>query len=159
MRTITPATLRDMLVEDTGRVILICLTISHPTMATPIRLVNDIKDLTWGGDTFIGMPFTVTLAGETEETISDVTLTVENVDRRMVEAVRTIQSAPTLLLQIVTVDEAGTVAQESGDMVFRLQSVDADALSLSGTLGLEADYLNEPAVKDRFDPTVAPGMF
>jgi hypothetical protein len=148
-----------MLASDTDRAILALLTLTHPSIPTPTRVVNDIKDLTFQGDTFVGLPFDISLAGETEETISEVTLVIDNVDRRLVEAARLVGSSPQVMLQLVAVDSAGTVTKESGDMVFKIHSVDADALKISCTLGFEADYLNEPAVKDRFDPTVAPGMF
>ena len=159
MRTVSPGTMRDMFAQETSRTVLVCLTISHPSITPPIRLVSNTVDLSWGGNTFIGMPFEITLADEDESTISDVVLNIDNVDRRMVEAVRTIQAPPMILLQMISVDAAGTITQELGDMQFRLQKVDGDALVLSSTLGFEADYLNEPAVRHHFDPATSPGLF
>ena len=159
MRTISPATLRDMLAQEADRVILICLTISHVTLTPSIRVVNNMKDVTFNGETFIGFPFDITLASESEETISDVELKIDNIDRRLVESIRGIQTPPDILLQVISVAPDGTVTQELGDMHFIIQDVNADVLTISATLGFEADYLNEPAVKDRFDPPTAPGLF
>jgi len=63
-RTLSNAALASMNAQATGEVWLVLLTLSHPTLATPIRLVNNNEDVVSRGSTFLAFPFEVELPGE-----------------------------------------------------------------------------------------------
>ena len=119
----------------------------------------DQQDQVHGSTTYKAMGFEVTLPADTEERVPEVRVAVDNVDRQIVAALRGISGPPTVTLEVVRVDPAGAVNTEIAPMSFRLNQAQYDALRVEGALGYEADYLNEPAVRHRFDNTIAPGLF
>lgn len=151
--------LRALFAEETGDIFLPLLTITHADLAAPIRVVADTIDMTYGANTYVGLPFELSLPPDTEDRVPEVSLTVDNVDQQIVQAVRTITSPPTVTLEIVRKDNGGVITSELGPMNFRMNSSNYDALKVSATLGYESDFLNEPATIHRFDPVTAPGVF
>ncbi|MBE0598443.1 MAG: DUF1833 family protein, partial [Desulfuromonadales bacterium] len=101
-------------------------------------------------------PFDIALPADRDDQISKVTLTIDNVDRAIVRAVRELASAPTVTLEIVLASSPDVV--EAGPFEFTLQDAGYDALTVSGTLGYE-DILNEPFPAGAFVPAAFPGMF
>ena len=157
--TLTQAALQAMFAQETGDALLPLLTIDHPDLPAPIHLVADQQDLVHGGTTYQALGFEVTLPADTEERVPEVRVAVDNVDRQVVQSLRGLSSPPTVTLEVVRVDSAGAVSAEIPPMSFRLNQAQYDALRVEGAVGYEADYLNEPATRHRFDSTIAPGLF
>lgn len=159
MRTLTQAALQSLLAQETGGMMLLLITIDHAELAQPYRFVQDTVDLTHGGETYTAAAFEISLPDETEQGIPEVQLRLDNVDREAMTWLRTVTGPPTVSLELVHKTAAGATSSELGPINFRLTRAPYDAHSVEGVLGYEADYLNEPAVVHRFDPTVAPGLF
>jgi len=157
MRT-TITSIAALFAQETDAVYLPLLTITHASLGTPIRLVADTVDLVYGGNTYTALPFDVSMPADTEDRISEVPVTIDNVDRAIVTAIRSITSPPSVYLEIV-MKLAGSATSQIPSTKYRLNGVKYDATKITGTLGVAADYLNEPAVKDRFDQINAPGLF
>lgn len=156
-RSLSAPALRSMLSQETGLVYLTLLTIDHTDLNSPIRLVNnDQEDITSNGDTYTAFPFEVDMPQEREDSPPRVQLRVSNVDRQIVEAVRTISSQPTVELQIVTSNDWDVV--EVGPLQFNLKDVSYDALVVEGELTFEP-VLDEPYPARRWTPQNAPGLF
>jgi len=69
---------------------------------------------------------------------------------------RGIEAQPTINLSVVLASDPDTV--EIGPIAFKLKSIEYDALTITGELGLR-DMYNEGVPKDSFDPNTAPGLF
>jgi len=158
-RQISADGIKELFSDETGHVFLYLMEIDHANMPSPIRVVDNNEDITHNGNTYLAFPFEITLASDTEENIPTVNLKFDNIDRRIIDDIRSITTAPDIELEVVRVDEAGNVSTEIGPSTFKMNKVNYDSLTITAELGYEADYLNEPAVKDRFDPAVAPGLF
>jgi len=109
------------------------------------------------GYMYAAAPFNITLPDDRDDQISRATLTVDNVDRRIVEAIRSIGSAASVMMRIVTASTPQQV--EAGPFEFRLSGVSYDALTVEGTLGYEEDFLNVGFPADDFTPQTTPGLF
>lgn len=142
--------------QETGEVFLILVTITHTDLPDPIRVVNNSENINSRGQTFIAYPFEITLPTDTENGNPRATLKIDNVDREIVRAVRTIQTAPTVTLEIVMASDPDVVEIEFPD--FQLQDVNYNSLTVEGTLGLE-QFLAEPFPGDLFSPANFPGLF
>ena len=150
--------LHAMLAEQTDEVFLACVTIDHPSMATPIRVVNDTQDLARSAGTFTAFPFEITLPPDTDDTaVPQVQLSIDNVDRQIVDAIRGLSSAPSVTLEVVMASSPDTV--EAGPFAFELTNAQYDALVVTGTLGYEDDLLNQPFPADTFTPGNSAGVF
>jgi len=159
VRTLTAAALQAILAPQMGSQIHQLLTLDHASLGSPYRLVDDTLDMVHGGETYTAWPFEITLPDDTEERIPEVRVRIDNVGRQIMTWIRGVTSAPTVTYEIVHKAIGGTITTEVGPLSFRVTELDYDALAIEGVLGYEADYLNEPAVRHRFDPTIAPGLF
>ena len=142
--------------ESTGEVFLLLLTISHASLSPSIRVVNNLQDITSGGNLFLAFPFQITLPQDRDDQPPKMKLSIDNVDRTIVTAVRTLTSPPTITLDVVLASQPNTI--EASFPGFTLRNTTYDALTVEGNLALE-DVSNEPYPKDSFIPSLAGGLF
>ena len=118
MRSLTAALRYIMMQQETGEVVLVLLTITHPSLSEPIRLVNDATsesgstNLVRGGQTYVAFPFDIQLPTDVDSEAPRARLTVCNVSREIVAFARSANPAPEVMIEIVRAaapDEGGTV--------------------------------------------------
>jgi hypothetical protein len=141
--------------QETNQVYLVLLAISHASITT-IYVVNNYANIVSNGNTYIGFPFDIELPQDFEEALPSVSLTICNVDRQIVQAVRTLQGAPTITISVVLASSPNTV--EAGPYTMTLREVSYDAMAVSGTI-MPEDMLNEAYPGDYFTPSNFPGIF
>jgi hypothetical protein len=161
VRQLTLEGVQSLFAQDTADVWLPALTIAPPEGETgqTLRAVANSVDIEYGGNTYTACPFELVLANDTEETVPQVQIRVDNVSRDLTRAVREAQGHPLVYVEIFRVNAAGAAIREMGPTEFSLLTVAVDSLTVEGTLGYQVDFLNEPAVIHRFTPNVAPGLF
>jgi hypothetical protein len=142
--------------SETDEVFLILLTIASAEMAVPIRVVNDRANLVSRGATFIAFPFDLVLPTDDGETLSQVQLRIDNVDREIVAAIRQLTTPPDVTLEVVRAAEPDVI--EAGPFAMQLVAADYTALVVTGTLAFE-DVLNARFPGDDFAPASHPGLF
>lgn len=150
--------------SETGEVWLILLTIIHPDILDgPLRLVNDHAELQRhvlvnGASTLvthIALPFDIDLPGENPDSPSKAVLKVDNVDRRIVQAMRELQSPPTVDIEVVLKSQPDVTEVSFPGMTLR--NVRYDVNAVSGDLSFESIY-GEP-VSIIITPHRFPGLF
>ena len=109
-----------LLRQQTEQVFLCLVEIDHADLAVPIRLVNNYESIISNGDTYEAAAFMFTPPVEEDGTIKNSRITFDNVDRAMVEAVRSIDSPPTVDVSIVLASDADTI--EAGPWTFYLRA-------------------------------------
>ena len=159
MRAITAVGLAELFAQNSSHAFLCLATFTHATLPTPIRLVNNKAAIVYGGNTFTPLAFDLALAVDAEDQVPSLTLTVDNVDQRFIELIRSITDKPSVKIEVVRVNEAGTVILELGPMDFMLNGSQMDSGKVDLTLGFESDILNQSATQDIFSPSVSPGLF
>ena len=155
-RQLSSAALRAQHAEETGEVWVLLLEIAHPGLAEPIRVCNDAVDLVSDGHTYVAWPFEIALPEDTDERVPQVQLTIDNISREIVEAVRSLSSPPVVSLSVVLASSPDHL--EYGPMRLEFMSVEYDALTVTATLGLEP-VLSEPIPGDTMTPGLFPGLF
>jgi hypothetical protein len=108
-RSLTAALVAAMFAERTNDGPLLLLTITHPTLAVPIRLCADGVDHTSRGHVFSAFPFDVTLPDDQEDQPAVARLTADNVSRRIVPLLRSLPDAPLATVEIVKFSDVNTV--------------------------------------------------
>ncbi|MBI1215691.1 MAG: DUF1833 domain-containing protein [Alphaproteobacteria bacterium] len=141
---------------ETGEVFLILLTISHAELAQPIRVCSDAVDIVSRDDTFAAFPFSLTLPDDDDNPSPQARLSIDNVDRQIVAAVRSISSAPGVLIEIIRAADPDTVEASFAD--FKLTDVTYDSHRVEGNLTIE-DFTAEPFPAASFSPGLFPGLF
>lgn len=134
---------------------LVLLTIEHPDIDPPIRVVNNKVNIVSGGETFIAFPFEINLPDSPEDAPPRARLRIDNVSREIGQTIRLIASPPSVTMQVVRQDDPDEIEQEWQG--FRLSNVRYDALSVEGDLVRE-DLSSEPASFLTYSPAEFPGL-
>lgn len=166
-RTITTEIQGDLLAQASPHALLGFLTIRHRNLVEPIRIVSDPISYQVGGDLYLGCPFEFLLLTD-EDQHPTTRLRVQNVDRRIGEAIRTVSDRATVMLEARSTAEfdlsvrprveIGTSSVIYGFRHFELIEVTVTPLEVSGTLMLR-DYSQEPWPGKRATQSRCPGLF
>lgn len=154
MRTLSNAAIAAMNAPQSGEVWLVLLTISNPSIET-IRVVNNNEDIVSRGNTYLAFPFEIELPGQDPDSPSSARLRIDNVDKRIVEAVRSISTPPIITIEVVLASQPDTV--EIGYTDLTLRAVEYDVNSVRGELTFESIF-SEP-VTLTMTPNRFPGLF
>ena len=157
MSRVLSATSRQALYAgETGEVFLVLLTLSHVDLAQPIRVTSDAVTTVSRSNNFTPFPFELALPDDLDNKPPRARLAIDNIDRQIVLAVRSLSFAPTLLIEIVRAAAPDVVEAQFVD--FKLTNVSYDAHRVEGDLTVE-DFTAEPFPAASFTPSLFPGLF
>lgn len=153
--TITAATRRKLHATDDTGGLLALLEISG--LSEPVRLVNDTRNLTTLGHTWLALPFSVKLPNDVAKENGRAQLRVDNVGRELTAVFESLAPSDSLLatLRLVHRDTPGVVDYE---LTAPLGGVRSNMNTVTATIGHDDD-MRRPAVALRFDPFTAPALF
>lgn len=141
--------------QESGNVLSVLIEIRHPSIATPIRLCDNTEDLTSNGDVFTGYPFELTLFQEDGQT-PRANLRVQNVDRRIGDAVKQLTNRPTMDIAVVVADSPDDF--EFDWIQTELASVNGNVIAVTGEI-TGVDYTSEPWPYLRATQDALPGLY
>lgn len=113
--------------------------------------------MTHDGDVYVYFPFEVEFPNDTDGKISQAKLTIDNTDREIVLAVRSVGGAP-IDVNIKCVLDSTPDVIEAQYSDFKLVNVVYDANQVQGDLTIE-NFVNEPYPAGRFTPSLFPGLY
>lgn len=154
--TISLPAMQAMFAQETGEAPLVCVTVSHASLATPLRLVNDGADLVRSAGTFEAAEFDVSLPGDDPDETPRLGITFSNIDRVAGRTLAAFTTPPLVTIEMVLASTPNVI--ESGPHVFRLTSWTRSAEVVTAELTVE-DVQAEPYPKDSFTPNNSPGLF
>lgn len=136
--------------------LLVLLMLEHPSMETA-RVVNDTRDWVIDGVSWIGLPFRFKLPNSVQGEAPRAQLEIDNVGRALIQDLERLPPGGALQATVYVVSRASPTVV---DYMFTapLSGVSATVATVTGVVGND-DALRAPAVKMRFDPTTAPGLF
>ena len=139
-----------------GEVFLDLMTITHPTLSTPIRLVNNTKDVVSRGNTFVRSAFNFTPPAQVEEGEPTATIEIENVSRIIEEILSGLTSEPTFTGEVVLARSPDTV--QLGPFILPLASSELTQNSIRLTLGFANPLLLRVFPSVRYNSADFPGL-
>lgn len=157
MRNISINALQAMLASETDEIFLFTLKISHSSLEDDLLFVNDTQDLERSDGTYQAFPFQVVLPEDSDESNLNMSVVIDNVDQQVIQIIRNLSTSPTIEISVVLKSSPNTI--EAGPFEMRLKDVDYDALTISGTVGYDEDFLNEPFPAHQFTPQTTPNLF
>ncbi len=153
--------------RESGDVFLEFIRISHDALSDDIRCVNDIVDFMYAGELYAGCPFSLSLLTDTDQP-PRAKITVQNVDRRIGEAIQAIDDAPNLEILVMSSADfdlsvkprtpIGTPTVEYAARFLRLENVEVDAMTVSADIA-SWDFTQEPWPAIRATKGRLPGLF
>lgn len=168
MRSLSTPFRNSLEASANGDAALLFATISHPSLTGPIRVVNDIVDYVWGGETFYGLPFMMEFLSDGDRPPSGK-LTIQNIDRRIGQAIIKLDVSPGIQIDVLPSSdfgaavagvrtEIGTPTAEYSAPRLRLRNVTGDAMAIEGELW-SYDLSREPYPAVRSTKDRLPGLF
>lgn len=159
---------RDVLeAEASPEAVLAFLTLTHPALAQPIRVVSDVMDYVVDGDVYLGFPFDFKLLTDADAP-PRTELRIEAVSRRLSRALRSLTGQTEVALALRSTADfdlgqeprvaTGPAAPIYAFSRFTLRDVTGTATEISATITL-ADYAVEPVPAIRATENRCPGLF
>lgn len=139
---------------STDNALLWLLTIT--TSNEIIRLVNNMEDIVSRGNKYTAYPFNISLPVEDGSKELSLTLTIDNVDQLLVEALRGFLEPPVMKLELVLSSDFDTVEKKIDFL--RLSNVEYDALQIRGSLKPN-NVLGNSFPATSYDPAQFPSLF
>lgn len=164
-RQLSNAAKQAVFAQSTDEVFIVLVTIDHENFTQPIRVASDPKQILTDagvrgvesrGDEYLYVPFTINLPIQDDTNVARASLSVDNVSREIVKAVRSASSALSIKIEIVLSSDVDNPEVTIED--FKLESVTYDAFTISGDLSIDS-YDLEPFPSRRFTPSDFPGLF
>lgn len=155
-RALTIQAIREAQKEHGTVPFLVLLTIVTMPEAANINIVNNTEDIVSRGVTFIGCPFSLALPDSTDHTVESAEITVDNVDTRIWQGVRSLLRPIEIILEVIMADTPDQVLISTTGLVLREAS--ANDKTISGKLVVDTVWQMGYPAHD-FDPSQNPGMF
>lgn len=156
MRSVSDALKRSLYAQDTDDVLVILITIDHPDLEEPIRLCSNSVNVVSRGNVYVAYPFDLALAHDSDKQPPAARLTIDNVDRRIIAALRSLQSTPMITFEIVRAATPDVVEAVYPNMI--LINASYNALTITGNLSYKS-LMKEPWPQHIFTPGWFPGLF
>ena len=153
--------------QETDVAVIILLTLRTNDLpdairicSTPVEKFADLGENVYGctsnGQRYLFLPFNIVLPQDDKTGAVTAKLTIDNVNRQIVQYARETKSAINVDIQVILSNDLDAVELEFKD--FKLTNVSYDAFTDSGDLSV--DYLGlEPFPCGRFTPSGFPGLF
>jgi len=157
-RTIAAATKAKLYAPETSEAFLLCVTIDEANLPEPIRLVYNTESITRTAGEFLPMYFSVQLPPDDGQSMGQSTLSIDNVDRQIVEAVKLVVGKPTFTIEAVVASDPNQVIY--GPHVLEAEGADWDRNSVTARAvtgrGMRNAY---PNTAHRRTQAVDPGIY
>lgn len=140
-----------------GQGVLALLSIEHPSLSGPVRIVNDTRSVTSNGIVYAALPFVITLPNDKSKEVPRARLQMDNVGREITAELERLPPGAALQATIRVVYRA-TPNDVDYEFTSPLSGVKVDQLSVTATMGPD-DIMRRPATLLRFDPFTAPALF
>jgi hypothetical protein len=156
--------------QETGRVPIALITLSHDDLADDIRISTDptqeLTELTTdtekvygtvsNGDNYVFLPVRIKLPDDTDEGPGEMQLEIDNIHRAYTETIRSVYTPVTCRVDIVLDNALDTI--DASWPEFQLVNITYNATTITGTLRLET-LESEPFPAGAFVPSYFPGLF
>lgn len=152
--------------QESGEVPVFLVTITHPTLTTPIRLSTDAtermseepliyKTVSRGND-FIYAGVGVTIPNEEDRSPPSAKLIIQNIDRDLIPTARSVNTPASAAIEIVLASDPDTVeislvAMDMVNLVYNAETLTFDLIIDS--------MQTEPYPAGTFSPAYFPGLF
>lgn len=153
--------------QDTDVAVIVLLTLSTPELPDSIRVCNvpvekfddlgeNVYGVTSNGQRYLFLPFDIELPQDDKTGAVSAKLTIDNVNRQIVQYARETRKALNVGIQVVLSNNLDYVELEYND--FKLSNVNYNGFNVEGDLTV--DYLGlEPFPCGRFTPSGFTGLF
>jgi hypothetical protein len=135
----------------------ILLEINHPDLSSPVRVINDMQNLTSNGNLFIGCPFKCVLPDDYEGQLPKARLAINNVGRDLMYWIETSNGGQGSSVRFMQVMRSRP-DQIEWEITMNLYNVNVTMQEISAELGFE-NLFSKPAISMQYRPDNSMGLF
>lgn len=135
---------------------LMLFTLSHPSFANEVRLVNNTEDIVSNGNTFTAFPVSVTMPNDDGESQREVRITFDNVSRYLIRELRGVTTPIDIKIEMVLASDPDFVEISLEDL--KLKQIQYNSTRVSGNIVMD-NFLNTAMGDEKYVPTIYPGLF
>jgi hypothetical protein len=155
-RPLSPTAMRSIMSEVTNEAFILLVTMRHDDTNETFRCCLNTETIISQGQEFIPTFFDITLPEVSDEAPQGCKISVDNVDRRLVDLLRRITDPLKVTIQLVLASQPDVIEMQLDDLVLR--EVTWDASRIDGTLASE-DPLNVGFPGHLYEPRTFAGVF
>lgn len=155
-RPLSGRAMRSIMAQVSDEAFILLVTFWHEDTGEVFRACLNTEPIFSQGFEFSAVYFEITLPENSDRAPQGCQISIDNVDRRMVELLRAITSPIKVRLQLVLASQPDVVEMQFDDLVLR--EVSWDASRVSGMLSAE-DLLNQMFPSHLYEPRTFPGIF
>lgn len=166
-RVLTASFRRQLNAHDSSDVILLFAEISHPDLATPIRVVSDTASYVWNANTWTGVMFDFQILSD-DDNVPETRVIIPNIDATLGMSLVNLFKPPSVKLWILSSADFNLAVNPRtalavpdieyyADGLF-LADVVVDAMQVSARL-ITYDYSTEYPLNQRTTKDRAPGCW
>lgn len=168
LASLSPAALAAMFSADADSNLIALLTITGAGIDEPVRLADGytkrvsetadevIYGVTSRSNDYLFLPFNLTLPTEESDAAPRCQITIQDVTRQLTPVIRTINNAPSVLIELVLSSSPDIV--EASFPGFLMSSISYNANVITAELTVESLAI-EPFPAHTFTPSYFPGLF
>ena len=156
MREVSLPALQAMMAHATTEAFIACLKIEHPGIDT-IRLCMNAEAITRIDGEYLPYGFDTHLPTLAENEIPQVTVTVDNTDLEVNDAIRTLVGTPKVTFDVVLASDPDDIV--GGPYVFDLQNATGNEQTIQGALGYEQDIFTQQFPGQNYTPGNSAGLY
>lgn len=156
MNTLSPELLAEIYKQQSGDAFLTLLTITHPDIPTPIRLVNNTEDIVSNSLTFSAFPFKIVLPVDDGEKAREVALELDNVSLELIDTIRSISDPLEVKLEMILASIPDDIQLSLEEL--KIGNLSYDAYKITGRL-YQDDFLTAGMTSEIYSPQLYPGLF
>lgn len=156
MRSLSPELLAQLYSQESSDPFLTLLTLTHASFVSPIRLVNNQKDIVSRGDTYQSFPVKITLPADDGESAREISMEFDNVSLELLNEIRSVNDNIDVKLEMVLASIPNIVQISIEEL--KIQSVSYNKSRISAKLYLD-NFLNTALSSERYQPSNFPGIF
>ena len=137
--------------------LLLFLEISAPSIPEVLRIVNDTQNWTSNGVEYLACPFGFKLPDDTAGQTPRAQLVIDNIGMGMTQDLEALQPNELVMCRLMISDRANPNVYER---TYRLPMTHVSAGTGQVTAQIGVDHLmRQQAVRLRYNPHIAPGLF
>ncbi len=154
--SLSPQLIAQLMAQESSDPYLILITLTHPSFAEPIRLVNNSEDIISRGDTFLAFPVSIRLPADDGESQRQVAIEFDNVSRFLTDSIRSVVTPIDVKLEMILASIPDTVQMSLEEL--KVQNLTYNSNRISARLILD-NFLNVELTSERYTPNNFPGLF
>lgn len=132
------------------------MTLSHPSFADDIRLVNNTIDITSRSEVYMSFPIKIQLPVDDGESNREVTLEIDNVSLFLVNSIRSVVDPISVKIEMILASLPDAVQISLQDL--QIRSLTYNQSRISATITMD-DFLNTEMTSERYSASLFPGIF